>query len=67
MDVGQSRDSDDCMGDSIQCAQDIEALPPARGFDPTPRETPYVTEQGAEDKMGRIHKKDGAFTRLRFG
>jgi hypothetical protein len=55
------------VGDRIQRAQNIEALSPARGFDPAPRETPEVTQKGTEDKMGRIHKKDRAFTGLRFG
>ena len=55
------------MGDRIQRAQDIEALPPARGFDPASRETPEVTQKRAEDKMGRIHKKDRSLTGFRFG
>jgi hypothetical protein len=54
------------VGDRIQRAQDSEALPPARRFDPAPRETPQVSQKRTEDKMGRIDKKDGAFTDLRF-
>jgi hypothetical protein len=55
------------VGDRIQRAQDIEALPPTRGFDPAPHETPEVTQKRAEDEMGRIHKKHRAFTGVRFG
>jgi len=54
------------VGDGIQRPQDIEALPPARGFDPAPRETPEVPQKCAEDEMDRIHKKDRAFAGLRL-
>jgi hypothetical protein len=54
------------VGDRIPGAQDIEALPSARRFDPTPCETPQVTQKRAEDNMSRIDKKDGAFTGVRF-
>ena len=67
IDVGQISDGDDLVGDRIQGAQDIEALPPARGFDPAPCETPQVPQKRAEDEMGRIDKKDRAFTGVRVG
>jgi hypothetical protein len=53
-------------GIAFRAAQDIEALPSARRFDPTPCETPQVTQKRAEDNMSRIDKKDGAFTGVRF-
>jgi hypothetical protein len=55
------------VGNRIQRAQNIAALPPARGVDPAPRETPEVTQKRAEDNMGRIHPKDRSLTGLRFG
>jgi hypothetical protein len=67
VDVGQIRDGDDLMRDRIQGPQDIEALPPARGFDPAPGKTPEIPQKRAEDKMGRIHKKDRSLTGVRFG
>jgi hypothetical protein len=54
------------VGDRMERAQDTEALPPTGRLDPTPGETPEVTEKRAEDKMRRIHKKDSMLPRACF-
>jgi hypothetical protein len=55
------------MRDGMERAEHIEPLPPAGRFDPTPGEAPEIPQKRAEDKMRRIHKKDGTLTRLCVG
>jgi hypothetical protein len=55
------------MRDGMECAEHIETLPPTGRFDPTPGEAPQIPQKRAEDKMRRIHKKDGTLTRLCVG
>jgi hypothetical protein len=55
------------MRDGMERTEHIETLPPAGRFDPTPGEAPEIPKKRAEDKMRRIHKKDGTLTRLCFG
>jgi hypothetical protein len=50
------------MGDGMQCCQDIEALPSARGTHQHASETPQPPQVGSQDEMGRIDKKEGALT-----
>jgi len=55
------------MRDGMERTEHIETLPPAGRFDPTPGEAPQIPKKRAEDKMRRIHKKDGTLTRLGCG
>jgi hypothetical protein len=55
------------MRDGMERAEHIKTLPPTGRFDPTPGEAPKIPKKCAEDKMRRIHKKDGTLTRLCFG
>ena len=53
------------MRDGMERTEHIETLPPAGRFDPTPGEAPEIPKKRPEDKMRRIHKKDGTRTGVR--
>ena len=55
------------MRDGMECTEHIETLPSTGRFDPTPGAAPEIPKKGTEDKMRRIHKKDGTLTRLGVG
>jgi hypothetical protein len=48
------------MGDRIEGSQDIKTFSPRWSFDEQATHRPEIAQQGRQDKMGGIHKKDGS-------
>ncbi len=65
--ISEIGDRKQFMRGSVQGGQDIEALAAGGGFDKQPLHTPENPWKGGKHKVRRIHEKDGAATRLRFG
>jgi hypothetical protein len=50
------------MGDGMQRPQDIEALPATGSTHEHAGKTPYPSQRGPQDEMGRVNEKDDALT-----